>query len=155
MISSELIDKMREGLQQAKAARTQLDNLDDSVSSVIKKVEAALAQLSLGFVISFAQEVGNGAWEGLEYRKWNGKWRLVYYTGFPDQGDEDYTLLLDCDRDTRAQMLREALPQLILNVGKALSDRIGERQAAIEVGQQINQLVSVAGHVTVGDDIPF
>lgn len=148
--SKATIEQMREVLLSAVSTQERLNRLDDSVSATIKSIENALTSLKLRFRITTKQAISEaGETEFLEFQKWGNQWRLTHATVHTSFSEYSEKALSDCDRDTRARVLRDLLPQLVLNVGKSLQDRIIEREEAIKTGKEINELI------TNVEDIPF
>ncbi len=148
--SKATIELMRQALQEAVSTKEKLNSLDDSVSATIKSIEKALTNLKLGFRISAKQSINESdSMEYLEFQKWGNEWRLTHSAVHAIFSEFSEKALSDCNRDTRARMLRELLPQLVLNVSKSLQDRIAEREQAITTGEEIKELISNLA------DIPF
>lgn len=141
-MTSKEMEQMRKGLLSACAAKQKLDALDDSISKIIKSNEEALESLGLGFKISAEMDCYDGGTLLLEFRKWSGKWRLVYLdqeypTEFPEAKP-----LSDWDRDTRRQVLTHLMPRLILNVNESLQERIVESERAINTGEEVLKVIN-------------
>lgn len=133
-----------EASERLKAAKAELDAVDDSSSKLIGEIEDALRDLKLG--VRFSVVIGNRhdleemlSFDKFEGAKGQAKWRLLRETCVPTEEKDTWrsTPLLDCPREQRYEALKSHMADLVNAAVGALEEKIKSRRGAIAHGQSI------------------
>jgi|GEM_PF-4474001 len=138
-------------LRQIAAKRTHLDNLDDNISVLIKKIETVLRKHLSVRIEHVMSEAQNGEQELLVFGKENGKWMLMVCVGrllrsFPFDEDEAAPAwseessmpLLSCSREKRTLVFADGhVEALVRSAHKQFETQIALREKALKVAESI------------------
>jgi hypothetical protein len=136
--------EVREKLVHLQQLKERLDAFDAEISRLVPQAEAMLASLRLGVPISLKMEETEDGWVSyLTFEKVGKAWRLCILSGVEDgNNDWDSKPLSDVQRDRRAEVFEQFLPDILNTAVREMETRVGRRAKAIASTKNLVETVA-------------
>jgi hypothetical protein len=136
--------EVREKLVHLQQLKERLDEFDAEISRLVPQAEAMLASLRLGVPISLKMEENEDGWVSyLTFQKVGKSWRLCIVTGLGDGNNEwESKPLSDVQRDRRAEVFEQFLPDILSTAVGEMETRVGRRAKAIASTRNLVETVA-------------